>query len=382
MSAVFQSPPRMLWGAGCLAQAGAECANLGKTALVVAGKASARASGVLDQLEAHLRASGVACAVHAQIGSDPDFAAAAAGADLARELGAEVILALGGGSALDAGKAIAALAPAGPGAGLESISGCPRGAALPLLASPSTAGSGSEVSRVAVLVIAEKNLKLALSGDGLIPAVAILDPDLTLTLPPRLTAITGLDALTHAMEAYLSPLASPQTDLLALSAIRRMGSAFLPAVFNGKDQEARAGMLLGQAEAGLACSNAGAGLIHAMGRPLGLRCALAHGLACALLLPAVMEFNRPACEERMAEMALALGVSGKSSSRRELAGACIAVLRALLKDSGLPETLGDCGVRQDDLLPMAEIAAENQSALLNVRRAGVAQILELYQSCL
>jgi 1,3-propanediol dehydrogenase/alcohol dehydrogenase len=382
MTSLFQSPPRILLGAGSLAEAGTECARLGRTALVVAGKTSARASGLLDRLEASLRDSGVACSLHARIDSDPTLDAAAAGAEAARKAGADLIVALGGGSALDAGKAIAALAPAGPGAGLEAIDGCPRGAALPLVSIPTTAGSGSEVSRVAVLIIPEKRLKLALSGDGLISSVAILDPDLTLSLPPRLTAITGLDALTHAMEAYLSQRASPQTDLLALSAIRRIGAGFLSAVLNGRDKEARGAMLLGQAEAGLACSNASAGLIHAMGRPLGAHCGLAHGLACAILLPAVMEFNRPACEGRMADMALALGLSCGEGGRRDLARACVALLRSLLKDSGLPETLGSCGVKEADLPHMAGSAAENQSALLNVRRAEAKQILELYRSCL
>ncbi|MDR2076071.1 MAG: iron-containing alcohol dehydrogenase [Desulfovibrio sp.] len=368
MSVVFQSPPRILAGAGSLAEAGTECASLGKKALVVAGKRSARASGALERLETSLREAGVACVLQAEIASDPTLDVAAAGAAAAREAGAGVIVALGGGSVLDAAKGIAALAA------WDRIDGCPRGAALPLVSIPTTAGSGSEVSRVAVFTLPEKQLKLALSGDGLISSVAILDPDLTLTLPPLLTASTGLDALAHAMEAYLSRKAFPQTDLLALSAIRRIGSSLLAAVRNGRDPEARAAMLLGQAEAGLACSNAGAGLVHAMGRPLGAGCGVPHALAIALLLPAVMDFNRPACEERMAEMAL--GASGGGSRD------CVALLRSLLKDSGLPETLSACGVKEAALPRMAEVAAANQSALLNVRAASAGQILKLYQSCL
>jgi 1,3-propanediol dehydrogenase/alcohol dehydrogenase len=327
-----------------------------------------------------LKGAGVACVLYAEIASDPTLDVAAAGALAAREAGADLIVALGGGSALDAGKAIAALVPAGADPG--RLDGCPRGAALPLVSIPTTAGSGSEVSRVAVLIIPEKRLKLALSGDGLIPSVAILDPELTLTLPPYLTAITGLDALTHAMEAYLSLKASPQTDLFALSAIRRIGASFLSSVLNGRDKEARGAMLLGQAEAGLACSNAGAGLIHAMGRPLGAHFGLAHALASALLLPVVMEFNRPACEERMADMGLALGLPAGNAGRRELARACVAFLRSLLKDCGLPESLSACGVSEEALPHLAGIAAANQSALLNVRRASAGQIAELYRSCL
>ena len=369
-------------GIGCISQTGAECARLGSNALIVTGKGSSLASGALERLENSLKQAGIKYTRFAEVEPDPTANTVLKGAALARKVKADVIIGLGGGSPLDAAKAIAGAVSGGPKFKIESLAACTQENTLPLIAIPTTAGTGSEVTRVSVITIPEKQTKAAIANDAFIPKTAILDPELTKSMPPHVTAATGMDALTHAMEAYLSILATPQTDTLALSAIRRIGGNLLPAALNGRNMEARAAMMLGQMEAGLAFSNASVGLIHAMSRPLGARHGLAHGLANAILLPRVMEFNRPACVDRMADMALALGVFPHSKSKHELASACVAILHEMLLDSGLPSTLNACRVKASALPVMAREAASNQAALSNVRTATPDQVLELYQASL
>ena len=382
MFTTFLSPPRTLMGPGSIEQAGVECARLGKHAFIVTGKGSSLASGALERLENSLRQAGIKSTRFAEIESDPTAQTVLKGAAIARKVRADVVIGLGGGSPLDAAKAIAGAALAGAKCKLESLSGCPKEDVLPIIAIPTTAGTGSEVTRVSVITFPEKLMKAAIASDAFIPQVAILDPELTLSMPPHVTAATGMDALTHAMEAYLSILATPQTDTLALSAIKRIGGNLLSASLNGRDMDARSAMLLGQMEAGLAFSNASVGLVHAMSRPLGARHGIPHGLANAILLPRVMDFNRPACIDRMADMGLALGLYPQAKSRHDLALACVSILHELLADTGLPSTLTACRVKASALPAMAKEAATNQSALYNVRTATSDQVLDLYRASL
>ncbi|KAB7707559.1 iron-containing alcohol dehydrogenase [Bacillus aerolatus] len=218
----------------------------------------------------------------------------------------DCVIGIGGGSAIDLAKAVAVF---GKNKTIEwnEIPHCLQLKRLPLIAVPTTAGTGSEATKVMVITDPETNVKMNPSHPNLIPDAAVLDPELTLSLPPNFTVYTGLDALTHAIEGYVSNRASMMTDLFALEAIHQIGSA-LPKVYeDGKDNESRKEMILASCYAGIAFSNASTNLAHAAGRPLGAQFHIPHGLSVALLLPFVMRFGLESCKERYAEIAVALG---------------------------------------------------------------------------
>lgn len=220
----------------------------------------------------------------------------------------DCIVAIGGGSTIDLAKAVSLFASY-PQMKWDEIGKQPRLDCIPLLACPTTSGTGSEGTKVAVITNTETNVKMNPGHPDLIPKIAILDPELTLSLPPDITAFTGMDALTHAMEAYVSNRATKMTDTFALEAIRII-SAALPRVFeDGSDREARQGMALASYYGGIAFSNASINLAHAAGRPLGAHFHIPHGLSVGLLLPFVMRFGIEEATERYADVALALGAT-------------------------------------------------------------------------
>ncbi|MFC7394771.1 iron-containing alcohol dehydrogenase [Scopulibacillus cellulosilyticus] len=216
------------------------------------------------------------------------------------------IIGVGGGSAIDLAKAVS-LFGMNPNMKWSDIIGEPRLNRLPLIAVPTTAGTGSEATKVMVITNIETNVKMNPGHPHLIPDAAILDPELTLSLPRNFTAYTGIDALTHAIEAYVSNRATPMSDLFALKAIRMISTALPKACLNGRDIEARKRMSLASCFAGIAFSNSSTNLAHAAGRPLGARFHIPHGLSVALLLPFVMRFGLDAAKERYKDIAVALG---------------------------------------------------------------------------
>ncbi|MEW9674013.1 iron-containing alcohol dehydrogenase family protein [Ammoniphilus sp. 3BR4] len=223
-----------------------------------------------------------------------------------REFKADCVIGIGGGSALDLAKAVS-LFSINPEMTWSAITNQPHLNRLPLLAVPTTAGTGSEATKVMVITNVETNVKMNPGHPHLIPDAAILDPELTLSLPRSFTAYTGLDALAHAMEAYVSNRATGMTDLFALEAIRMIGTALPRLCEDGKDKEARENMILASCFAGIAFSNASTNLAHAAGRPLGAHFHIPHGLSIALLLPFVMRFGLQVAEQRYANIAIALG---------------------------------------------------------------------------
>ncbi|WP_300161451.1 iron-containing alcohol dehydrogenase [Solidesulfovibrio sp.] len=374
---VFQTTPRIHYGPRAIEQAGPEAAALGKVALVVTGRSASTKNGSLERLCGLLEHAGVAAVPFPRVEPDPSLDTVVAGTKLAREKGCDVIVALGGGSAMDAAKGISCLL-ANPGelAALEGAAGLRQGP--PVIAIPTTAGTGSEATKVSVLTDTARGYKMLLVGPTLLPAAAILDPELTASMPPAVAAATGMDALTHAVEAYVSKLANPFSDALALAAIATIGENLPVAVAAPDNCDARAAMLYAQAQAGLAFSNASVGLVHAMSRPMGARFGVPHGTANAMLLPLVTAFNRPACPGRMARVAEALGrrTDGLDlGAASRLAATALAELAAGLP---LPRTLAAVGVDAEALPDMAREAAENGSSRVNPRRAEAEEILELY----
>lgn len=320
--AAFRTPGEILFGAGTSREAAAVCARFGRRVFWVTGARSLDGAGFAPPPGA----------VRWRVEGEPEVAAVDEGARLCREAACDVVLAVGGGSVLDAAKAAAVLATNG-GAALDYLEEVGAGRAierdpLPLVAVPTTAGSGSEATRNAVLRVAARGVKRSMRSDRMLPRVAIVDPELSARAPLPVAAAAGLDALTHLIEAYTSTGAQPTTDALALPGIRKAISG-LRALASGRSEPEA--MALASLWGGIALANAGLGAVHGLVAPLGGRCAIAHGAACAALLPETMRANLAALRvreprspvlRRYVDITVALGggdaVEGLAALRAEL----------------------------------------------------------------
>ncbi|KQU63862.1 alcohol dehydrogenase [Bacillus sp. Leaf406] len=267
-----------------------------------------------------------------------------------KEGGFELVIGIGGGSALDLAKLTAVMAgQEGSVADYLNLSGTKEisSKGLPKILIPTTSGTGSEVTNIAVLSLA--STKDVVTHDYLLADVAIIDPELTLSVPPKVTAATGIDALTHAIEAYVSKNASPVSDALALQAIRLISGSIRTAVHDGADQQARIDMSYGSYIAGLAFFNAGVAGVHALAYPLGGQFHISHGESNAVLLPYVMGYIRKSCEGRMA--AILEAVKGKSTdlSDEEASKQCVEELVGIVRDVGIPQRLSEFGISESSL---------------------------------
>jgi len=302
MNFEFATATRIVFGAGAVRQVGANVKNFGRRALVVTGARPERA----EKLLASLTASGISTAVFSVAG-EPDIATVERGVAFAKAEQCEFVVSIGGGSVIDAGKAIAALG-ANPGDVLDYLEVVGRGrplpnAPLPFVAVPTTAGTGSEATRNAVLGSPEHGVKASLRSASMLPAVALVDPELTLGLSREITAATGLDALTQLIEPFVCSRANPMTDALCRDGIG-MASKALPRVCaNGRDAESRAAMSYASLLGGIALANAGLGVVHGFAAPVGGMFPAPHGAVCAALLPYGMAANIRALREREPESA-------------------------------------------------------------------------------
>jgi len=297
MNFEFQTAARIVFGAGALAQVGALAKELGRRALVVTGRELQRA----EKLLANLRAHGLS-AVTFSVASEPEIATVEQGTKLARSEQCDCVIGIGGGSVLDAAKAIAAMLT-NDGELLDYLEVIGRGKSLtmpsaPFIAIPTTAGTGSEVTRNAVLASPEHRVKVSLRSPMMLPRVALVDPELTYDLPSALTASTGLDALTQLIEPYVCLRANPMTDALCVEGIRRAARSLRVAFADGQNKSSREDMALASLFGGLALANAGLGAVHGFAGPIGGMFPAPHGAVCAALLPHVMALNLRALRER------------------------------------------------------------------------------------
>lgn len=362
MSFDLAFPSRILFGEGRLAEAGRLAAGLGRRALVVEGK-----SGRADPLHEVLRESGVTTA-RVIVEGEPTTALAESGAAHAIAERCDVVVALGGGSVIDAAKAIAALITNRDPI-LDYLEVVGKGRPIterpaPLMAIPTTAGTGAEVTRNAVLMVEEARVKVSLRSPLMLPTIALIDPVLTYTVPPAITASTGLDALTQCIEPFVTPMANPITDSVAREGMRRASGALLRAFRDGGDAAARHDMAVASLCGGLALANAKLGAVHGFAAPLGGMFPIPHGVACASLLPAVVETNVRALRERApASPALARydevarTLTGRADARAEDGAAW---LRALVDGLEIPK-LSMYGVLEDDIGRVVEKARKASS---------------------
>lgn len=288
----FATPQRILFGVGTARDAAAAAREMGRRVLLVTGRSPDRAAAVAGGLDS----------VTLAVPGEPTLEIVREGIRLARENGCDVVLSVGGGSAIDAGKAIAALITNG-GDPLDYLEVIGKGQPLekpsaPFIAVPTTAGTGSEATRNAVLASTERRVKASLRSPFMLPRLAIVDPDLTFDLPPALTASTGLDALTQLIEPYVSSRANPMTDMFCMEGMARAREALPRAYTNGADREARASMAFASLLGGMSLANAGLGAAHGFAAPVGGAFPAPHGAVCAALLPHVMEVNTAALRSR------------------------------------------------------------------------------------
>ncbi|MFN3407557.1 MAG: iron-containing alcohol dehydrogenase [Limisphaerales bacterium] len=322
----FATAARVLFGPGVRREIGPLAREFGRRALVVTGARPDRAAELL----ALLRAAGLEADVF-PVSGEPTVATAETGVARARERACELVIACGGGSALDAGKAIAALLT-NPGPVTDYLEVVGRGQPLgappvPFIAIPTTAGTGAEVTRNAVLAVPERRVKVSLRSPLMLPRLALVDPELTLALPPNVTAATGLDALTQLIEPYVSCRANPMTDALCAAGIPLVARALPRAFANGHDLAARTDMAQASLWSGMALANAGLGAVHGLAGPIGGRFTAPHGAVCAALLPHVFAVNWRAVRERGANpplsarfAAIARWLTGQESAEPEDAG--------------------------------------------------------------
>lgn len=352
----FNSVARVVHGWGSIQALPEELQRLhlnGGKVLIVSD-AGIASTGILDRAASILSKAGFETRMFTEISSDPPVDDALASVNFAKSCRPDAVLGIGGGSSLDIAK-LAAVMPANSGS-LESYMGMDlvENPGLPLILIPTAAGTGSEVTNISVLSDPVNNIKKAVVSRHSYARAVLLDPELTVGLPPKITAMTGMDALVHAIESFVGKSATLFTDALNIEAIRVIGANLRKAYSDGQNQEARTNMMYASCMAGMAFSNTQNGLDHALALAIGGRYHLPHGLLTAFLCPWVMEFNIVADPEKYARIALALGVKPEQKSTADLATASVDCVRSLLSDLGISTRLGTYNVSPEDFAVIAK----------------------------
>lgn len=381
MAKEFIMPGKIISGSGALEQAADGLKKLGKRALVVTGKVMVKL-GNLNKLTEVLERTGITYSVYSEILGEPTDEMIAGGLAAYREQKCDFFIALGGGSPIDAMKAIAALV-VNEGK-LRDYMGKEIGGEIPpMVAIPTTAGTGSEATKFTIITDTETNVKMLLKGDALMPDLAVIDPQFTITSPPSLTAATGLDALTHAIEAYTSRKAQPMTDVYALSAVKRIFE-YLPRAFrDGNDVLAREEMCLASLEAGIAFNNASVTIVHGMSRPIGALFHVPHGISNAMLLKECLTFALPGALDRFAALGQTIGAAWEGSDCGENAKLFLCAVENLCTELEIP-TLAGYGIDREAFFAsvdkMAEDALKSGSPANTRREVTKADILTIYEN--
>jgi len=371
----FATGPLAVFGEGAIGRLGELAARYGRRAWLVTGTGALERSGVVAAAIANLESAGVALAGRQKVAGEPDTAIVDAGAREARGAGSDVVVGLGGGSVLDTAKAVACLLGNG-GEALDYLEVVGRGKPVtkpsaPFVAVPTTAGTGSEATRNAVLADAASGTKASIRHESLLPRVALLDPALTHGLPPGITARSGLDAIVQLIEPYVSKRANPMVDALALEGLRRAAPALPRAYADGDDAEARADLLLAAYWSGIALAHCGLGVAHAFAGPLGGSFPVPHGLACAATIPFAMEANLHAARRagdaetvrRYADVARAMGAAGEEADD-EAADAGAERMRELCELLNVPK-LSVFGVTREATADLVARARKTSSMKAN-----------------
>ena len=380
----FAIPPVIITGPGASEQVGKEAKKLSvKKALLVTTDEIAKL-GYTEKIAASLEIEGIDCFIFDKVTPDPTVQNVQDGLALYQDKGCDIIIGLGGGSSIDCGKGIAiSVTNSEKLVDYMGVDRIPKPSA-PLIAIPTTAGTGSEVTKVTIITDTDRNVKMMMSSPFLLPRVALVDPILSLTTPPSLTAAVGVDALTHAIEAYISKRAQPITDAVALAAVRLIAKNLREAWADGRNLEARNQMMIAATMAGMAFSNSSVALVHGMARPIGAYFHIHHGLSNAVILLEVMKFSLPNAVERYAHIAEAMGEKCNNKTSYDQAEMAVCAIQHLLEDLQIPR-LGELGIDKEQfqsvIEQMSEDALASGSPANNPRPATKEQIITIYQQC-
>jgi alcohol dehydrogenase len=360
----FRLPEVIYLGKGAIENLSNEVKKFNATRVLLITDAGVQKAGLDKQVIEIIERGGAQVEVYADVEAEPSTDTVDRVGQLVRENSYQLLVGLGGGSPMDVTKGASVLATNGGSikdyAGIELIP--QRG--IPTILIPTTSGTGSEVTQNAIFAFKEEQVKKGVVSQYLLPRVAIVDPKLTLSCPPHITAATGVDALVHAVESFTALKATPHTDIYALEAIRLISANLRTAVANGSDLEAREKMAMGSFFAGVSLANAGVGAVHALAYPLGGKFHVSHGVSNALLFAPVIEFNCVSNLAKFARVAEAMGEPVAGKSLREAAMLVVKAIKELVADVGIPQSLRDVGVSESDI-EFLTLSAEKQTRLLS-----------------
>lgn len=382
MSYKFFMPAISLMGADCLKDAGDQVGELGfKKALIVTDKVLGQI-GIVKKVTDVLDNKNIEYAIYDETKPNPTVKNVNDGLALLKEKECDFVISLGGGSAHDCAKGIALLAT--NGGEIKDYEGVDKSKKpqLPMVGINTTAGTGSEMTLFAIITDEERHIKMALVDKHLTPIIAVNDPMLMLAMPKSLTAATGMDALTHAVEAYVSTAATPITDACAEKAIELISNYLVNAVENGEDVEARDMMAYAEYLAGMAFNNASLGYVHAMAHQLGGFYNLPHGVCNAILLPHVQEYNKATSASRLAKIAKIMGGNIEGLTDEQGADLCIDMIKSLSQTIGIPEGLEVLGVKESDFETLATNALNDACSLTNPRKGNLEEVIAIFKKAM
>ncbi len=358
--------------------------RIGKSKVLIVTDKGLLQFGVAKMVTDVLDQAGISYEIFSEVKPNPTVSNVKAGIDAFKNAQADILVAIGGGSSIDTAKAIGIVIANPDFSDIVSLEGCAptKNKSVPIIALPTTAGTAAETTINYVIIDEEKQKKMVCVDPNDIPAVAIIDAELMYSLPKGLTAATGMDALTHAIEGYITKGAWELSDMFEIEAIR-MISRYLPvAVADPKNPEGRNGMAVAQYVAGMAFSNVGLGLVHGMAHPLGALFDIPHGVANAVLLPTVMEFNMPCCIAKYRRIAEAMGVDTAAMNDDEAAQAACDAVKQLSQTVGIPATLTELGITENDIPALTAQALEDVCTPGNLRPVTGEDVTGIYRSLL
>ncbi|MGN0372716.1 MAG: iron-containing alcohol dehydrogenase [Enterocloster sp.] len=380
MADIFIAPGKIISGSRALEMSISTVAKLGKKALVVTDTTMEKL-GNLKKVTAMLEQAKVSYVVYTAISGEPHDGMIINGVEIYNRENCDFLVALGGGSPIDSMKAIAMLVSCG-GKPIDYMGKIVSSKLAPMVAIPTTAGTGSEATQFTIITDRASQVKMLLKGPALIPNVAVIDPQFTITAPPKITAATGIDALCHAVEAYTSKQAQPLSDIFALSACQKIFKNLRTAWRQGDNEESRIQMSLAALEAGMAFNNSSVTIVHGMSRPIGALFHVPHGISNAMLLHICLEYIADGAPERFAAIAVACGFADGSEPVSDAAEKLLEQVKALLDDIEIP-TLEDCGINREVFMKMIPKMASDayvSGSPSNTRKKITVEIMEeLYQ---
>ncbi len=382
MTYTYLNPKVALMGAGCVKEIGKQAKELGGTkALIVSGK-SRHGEELAGDIRKILENAGLKAAIFAGAEPNPTDISAMEGAEIYKTENCDMIVAVGGGSPMDCAKAIGIVAKnRGKINDYEGVGKVTKGIP-PLITVNTTAGTASEMTSFTIITDTKRHIKMAIVDPRITPDVAVNDPELMISMPPALTAATGMDALTHAVEAYVSTMATPTTDAAAIKAIELISKYLRKAVAHGEDVKTRDMMAHAEYLAGIAFNNASLGYVHSMAHQLGGFYNLPHGVCNAILLPYVEMYNKQVCPERFADIAKAMEENIEGLSPEKAADKAIDAIKKIASDIGIPSGLKELGAREEDLELLAENAMHDVCRLTNPRDLSKKDIIEIYRKAM